>query len=99
MVKALHNQSLFDIAILYFGTVAAVFDIAFLNNISVTEVLVPGQNIQLPNKDYGTNQVAAYFDNNGILPATAISDFDLEQTTPLLGIGTMAIGTTFIVAP
>lgn len=93
-VKVLHNQSLFDIAIMYFGTANAVFEIALLNNISVTEVLHAGLELLLPNTDYGFNEVVNYYRSNRIAPATEI-DFDF--ITENEGISYWAINVDFIV--
>lgn len=89
-IKVLHNQTLFDIAIQYFGTTQAVFDIAILNNISITENLTVGMELQLPEKDYGFNEIVKYFKSNNIKPATKTTepgtqndlDYLLPQTLP-----------------
>lgn len=85
-IKVLHNQSLFDIAIQYFGTTQAVFDIAVLNNISITESLLVGSELQLPEKDYGFGEVVKYFKSNNIKAATKTTEpgipGDLEYVLP-----------------
>jgi hypothetical protein len=96
-ITALHNQSLLDVAIRHYGTVGAVADIAILNNISITQDLVPGQMFEIPNTDYSNQEVINYFSINKADPATGVAKIDLETITPKLGIGTMRIGTTFIV--
>jgi hypothetical protein len=96
-ITALNNQSLLDVAIRHCGTVEAVVDIAILNNISITDDLVPGQLIALPAKDYGNQEVINYFSGNKIDPATALT----EEHTALIegnsGIGFWEIGNNFIV--
>ena len=70
-VKILPNQSLFDIAIQEYGSVEAVVAIAQSNDISVTEILIPGTEIKLPN-DAPTNQdILNYYIQHNIIPATA----------------------------
>ena len=95
LIKALHNQTLLDVAILHCGTVEAVADIAVLNNISITGDLVPGQLIELPANDYGNQEVVKYFVANKIDPATDYT----QEIESQAGIGTMIIGSTFKVAP
>jgi hypothetical protein len=96
-ITALNNQSLLDVAIRHCGTVEAVVDIAILNNISITNDLVPGQLIALPVKDYGNQEVINYFSANKKDPATALTEEHIAITEGDSGIGIMAIGTTFIV--
>jgi hypothetical protein len=67
IIQRLKYQSLFDIAIQYCGSIEAVFDIARLNAIDVTndrqtELLIPYV--------YNRNMVE-YYSNNNIVPATA----------------------------
>ena len=89
-IKVLHNQTIFDIAIQYFGTVDAAFDIAMLNNISITDVLPISLELSLPETDYGFNEVVSYYKSNKVAPATAdqdsylISDYIFSQTLPII---------------
>lgn len=96
-IIALHNQTLLDIAIRHCGTVEAVVDIAILNNISITDDLIPGQIILIPDKDYGNQEVINYFNANKIDPATALTDEHIELTEGNSGIGFWEIGNNFIV--
>lgn len=96
-ITALHNQTLLDVAIRHCGTVEAVADIAILNNISITQDLIPGQLIELPNKDYGNQEVVNFFASNKIDPATALTDEHTALTEGNSGIGFWEIGNNFIV--
>lgn len=96
-ITALHNQTLLDVAIRHCGTVEAVADIAILNNISITDDLVPGQLISLPPKDYGNQEVINYFSANKIDPATALTEEHTILTEGDSGIGFWEIGNNFIV--
>lgn len=71
-IIALQNQSVFDIALQYYGTIEAVFDIAELNDLSITSNLQPGSVVKIPPIDYGYKEVANYYNNNKIEPATAL---------------------------
>jgi hypothetical protein len=96
-ITALNNQSLPDIAIRHCGTVEAVTDIAILNNISITQELIPGQLIQIPSKDYGNQEVVNYFAANKIEPATALTEEHNALVEGNSGIGYWIIENNFIV--
>jgi len=96
-ITVLHNQSLLDVAIRHCGTVEAVADIAILNNISITDNLIPGQLIELSNKDYGCQEVVNFFVANKIDPATALTQDHEALTEGDSGIGFWEIGNNFIV--
>lgn len=96
-IIVLNNQTLLDVAIRHCGTVEAVADIAILNNISITEDLVPGQLIELPKKDYGNQDVVNFFSDNKIDPATELTQEHEALTEGNSGIGFWEIGNNFIV--
>ena len=60
-IIAIPNQSLPDIAIQELGSIEAVFDIAVANNLSVTQNLLPGQEIIIPESIYARQDIANYF--------------------------------------
>jgi hypothetical protein len=96
-ITVLSGQSLFDIAIQYTGDVANAFAIALLNQISVTDNLSTQNLVLIPDSLITATREIKYLKSVGVIPATAIT---LDQQTvmlPELGIGTMTIGTTFIV--
>lgn len=94
-VKIRPLQTLMDIAIQEKGTVLAVFEMAVLNGLSITDDLVPGNLI-----DYDVSiediEIKAFFKRNNIYPATALRPIDLSNVKPS-GIDYMIIGTNFIV--
>ncbi|PWA05479.1 LysM domain-containing protein [Flavobacterium laiguense] len=94
-ITVLYNQTLQDIVIRYCGTIEALVQIAILNNISITQGLVPGQLIQIPNKDFGNQELVNYFNTNKIQPACGFVGNSLPDTPT--GIDYMIIGTDFIV--
>jgi len=69
-MKVLSRQSVFDLAIQQCGCIEAAFDIAQLNNISITDDLLPGQELLMPTAV--DTKTATYYAINGITPATAI---------------------------
>lgn len=70
------GQSLFDIALQHCGAMEAAFDIALANGLSLTDELMPGQTLALPQKTYDAD-VAAYYSVNSIQPASAITPENL----------------------
>jgi LysM repeat protein len=90
-ITVLNNQSLYDIAVRYLGTVDAAYDLAEENNLKIDQDLFAGQILKLPKKDYGFKEVVKYFDENNIQPATAASTGT--------GIDYMTIGVDFMVSP
>ena len=85
------------IAIRCCGTLQALADIAILNNISITEKPIPGQLIEIPNKDYGSQEVVNFFTLNKIDPATALTDDNTAIIDGNSGIGFWEIGNNFII--
>lgn len=70
MISVIQGQTLFDIAIQEFGSIEAAFDLAIINNLSVTDVLVPGTllaKISVVNK-----KVASYYADKALTPATGL---------------------------
>ncbi|MEG3977312.1 hypothetical protein QT970_22205 [Microcoleus sp. herbarium8] len=96
-ITVLDNQTLMDVAIRHCGTIEALTDIAILNNISITAELVAGQSIEMPNKDYGFQEVVNYFTVNKVNPATALTDEDSAVTEGDSGIGFWEIENNFTV--
>lgn len=95
-VTVLNNQTLQDIAIRYCGTIAAVIDIALLNNISITQELDPGQILIIPIKDYGFQEIVNYFILESKEPATSLAEENIISIES--GIGYMQIENNFKVS-
>lgn len=94
--KVYGNQTLQDVSIHIYGRVDVVMELAFINTISITEKLTAGQLLKLV--DLPSNAlVKKALDSRDIIPATAITEADFSAIQPEIGIGTMTIGTTFIV--
>lgn len=68
-----NRQSLFDIAIQELGTVTAVVAIALANSYPVTKILLPGQQVIIPEYSAENKQMASYYANNNIKPATGLT--------------------------
>jgi hypothetical protein len=96
-IKVLSGQSLFDISIQSTGNVNNTYAIALINGKSLTDNLTIGELIMIPVGLEVAKRELKYLDNLDILPATGITINEESVLIPKLGIGTMVIGSTFIV--
>lgn len=96
MIYVIENQTVFDIAVQESGSVIAAFDWALKNALSITDELAPGQELLTPVSEFRNNDVANYFKGKNQMVATGFNN-TIEDLLPDLGIGSMAIGSTFIV--
>lgn len=92
----IENQSLLDVAIQEHGNAMTAFDWCLQNGLSITDDLVPGQKLTTPISEFRNADVAGYFEGKNQKIATGFNAGILDLL-PELGIGTMAIETTFIV--
>lgn len=95
--QILHNQSLLDVSIQNIGTGLSAFDIGFKNGLSITDDLTPGTIIEVTASDLLDTELVDFFNNKKHIIATGFNGQD-SDIIPELGIGTMTIGTTFIVS-
>lgn len=87
------GQTLFDIAVQSLGIVDRVFELAQLNGLGITDELVSGQIIELPDVKFEHEDIVKHF-TKPWFPASGDADSDLI----LGGIGYMQIGTNFVVS-
>lgn len=95
--QVLHNQTLVDIAIQYNGFASNAFELAYNNELSITSELMPGQNIEVSQSTSIDADVVNYFLSKKQTIATGFGGAKEQDLIPQFGIGTLAIGTTFIV--
>ena len=96
MINVLEKQSLLDLATQYDGSVLAAFEWSLANGLSITDYLTPNQKITAPVSIFKNTDVTNYFDGKRQMIATGFENNEI--LLPQLGIGTMTIGTTFIVS-
>lgn len=96
-VKVLLLQTWFDIAIQHTGSFENAYAIAFANGCSITDETAPGTLIVIPDSIAIFTREVQYLEGKKAIPATGITLGDLEIINPILGIGTMAIGSTFTI--
>jgi len=90
-IKVLPGQSLIDIAIQYGGSITTIFDIAGMNQLSVTSELQAGQELDIPKEPVDKLTVKILQDGDWN-PASA-------EYAKLRGIGFDYIGIDFQVWP
>lgn len=93
-IRAKDNQSLFDLAIQSSGSIEAAVSMAVLNDLALSDELVPGTAIE--ESSVVSSQIVNYYISRGILPATATTQTDAPPTSDL-GIEFWTIETDFIV--
>ncbi|MBF2708788.1 hypothetical protein [Flavobacterium soyangense] len=93
--KVYENQTLLDVSAHVYGSAAVAMELSRINSISISEKLQAGQLIQLADATI-TLLVKKALDGRGIIPATGFNG-TIDDLIPDLGIGSTAIGSTFIV--
>ncbi len=93
-VEVLHNQTFLDIAVQYTGDVSNAYEIAYANGLSISDELVPGSSLTIPNEVKVNTDIQVYFNAKLIKPATKVQP-NLIEIAPLGGINYWEIETTF----
>lgn len=95
----LHNQTLFDFTIQHTGNVRNIFLIAKTNNLAISDELIPGSDLIIPDEIESNDDVLRHYENKVIQPATAITNILNDTEEPQLeGIGYWIIGDDNIVS-
>ena len=97
-ITILHNQSLLDIATQTTGSPLNALLIAQINGLNPSENLVFGSNILIPDELLKDEDIFRYYQKNTILPATALTQSNIDKITGCKGIGCWAIGIDFKVS-
>ncbi len=92
-MKAVDRQSLFDLAIQHAGAADDAIAIALENGLSLTDDIIPGQNINTTEPK--ANSITQYYATNQLQPATAVSTTEINLPG---GINYMGIEIDFIVS-
>lgn len=64
-------QSLLDISAQEYGMAEGIVKIALANNISITDELIAGAELNIPDFENANKKVLKYYEENKIIPATA----------------------------
>ena len=92
------HQNVLDIAVQEYGSAEAAFDLSLKNNLSVSDDLAPGKELELPESLYKDTDVAGYYENKRLQPATALSQSFYKSTKEKEGISYWSININFIVS-
>ncbi len=93
-VKVLDGQSLFDIALQRCGGIQAVFELADMNGLSITDQLEAGSEMEVP--EATNREVLSYYTAKGIRPATDATTSAMDSLRDE-GIDFWAIAVDFVV--
>ena len=77
-VTVVNNQSLTDVAVQVYGSAEAVFILADENNLSVTDLLTAGQQLDYSSENIVNKRVVDYYKANSIHPVTGF-DGDVDS--------------------
>ncbi len=91
----LYKQSLLDVILQLTGAMDSLVSVAHLNNISITDDLVPGQKISFPEDVALDEDILNYYRAKKVQPATALSSEDKLVAAKPEGIGYWAIEVDF----
>lgn len=97
-ITVLNNQSLYDLAIQFTGYATNALLIALENSISPTDELVAGDSITIPDGIEVEDAIVSFFSNNNYIPASALTETQLQEVEGCEGIGCWAIGIDFVVS-
>ena len=97
-VEVLHNQSLLDLALQHTGTIESIFELAMLNNLSITDDVVAGKVLTIPTETFTNNDILTYYIAKKIQPATSFSQEYKRISERQEGISKWAINLDFVVS-
>ena len=97
-ITILNNQSLYDIAIQYTGYATNALNIALANGINPTDDLVVGDTITISDDLEVDDAIVSFYSNNNYIPASALTEAQLQEVEGCEGIGCWTIGLDFIVS-
>lgn len=90
-MRTTHNQTLMDVAIMATGTLESLFDIATLNDMSITDIPAVDTEILIPNNAPIDRATLQYLKNEKVQMGT------LPEAPRGGGIGYMQMGYDFVV--
>lgn len=77
------NQTQLDLSIQEYGTVEAVMEFMAANNVSITDALIVGNELNVIESTYTNLEVLNYYKQNSILPATTTTQ-TVAGTIPVI---------------
>lgn len=77
--NVLNRQSLLDVSVQRLGSVESVFNLCERNDKSITDDLVAGESLEMP--EAGDKRTADLYESNGYQPATGITTEEMNTIT------------------
>ena len=71
-----HNQSVLDKSVQHFGSLEACVELAYKNDLSVTDELIAGNELELPEVTNEQIEIINFYTRHQINPVTALTDAD-----------------------
>lgn len=96
-IRVLHNQSLLDLAIQHTGSAQNALQIAQVNGLSLTAMLIAGAEVDIPQTAKEDTAMLEFYQAKKIQPATDIT-YEGEAEEELEGIGYWIINKNFKVS-
>lgn len=81
--QVLNTQSLLDIALQELGDISGIFELLELGNLSITDQLTAGSELELPPQP-ANKQITGYYSAHRLTPATAITIDSTDEGNNLL---------------
>jgi len=97
-ITILNNQSLLDLSIQLTGNANNAFELGKVNNIAVTEELIAGDTIYMPEEMELNPMILKYYKLNKVIPASALTQENRDVITGCEGIGCWVIEFDFKVS-
>lgn len=91
-----NGQSLFDIALQECGNAESAFELALLNGMTLSDELVNGQIVELP--DVAEKMVVKQYAVDNVFPATGITSTQFNETIGGEGVEFWGIEFDFVVS-
>lgn len=76
-MKVTQNQSILDICLMAYGNLDSVMALLVANDLSITDELVPGMELKIPEVDTADTDIVNFYNRKSIKPATAFTELPL----------------------
>ncbi len=93
-IYVIERQTLADLSVQITGSVDAMFDLAELNDLNVSDWLLPGMKLKIP-ENISENDVNQFYKSNSLYPASGWTVTEQTEAETLSGIDYWAIEVDF----
>ncbi len=78
-ITVIKHQSLFDIALMAYGTIEGILMLCLENDVAMTDELEPGRVLRVPEFEGANKEIVEYYKAKNIQPATDYIDAVQQQ--------------------